>query len=310
MELPIVSHSEFREKSAESQPKFPAMMNPNHESGFARPRSVAFALAAAGMFCASVSGQNSPPPSPAAANTEKIELIRAELSRALEIEQTIAREETDWKLGKEVLANRVAFLENQIKELDEKAKDEQGKITVADEERGKKLKEAEGLTAADEEAKARVRAIEARVLKLLPALPAPLAEKIGPLAERLPKPEMKDEEIRLSVSVRYANVLGILNEVNKFHGDVFTGPERRKISTGAEAEVETLYFGIAAACYAGSGETAKEAGIGKSSPQGWEWEAKPADAANIAKVIKIQGGATPEFVPMMIQTDAKGGEQP
>lgn len=248
--------------------------------------------------------------SPAAANAEKIELIRAELSRALETEQAIAREELDWKLGKEVLANRVSFLENQIKELDEKAKEEQGKITSADEERGKKMKEAEGLTAADEETKARVRAFEARVLKLMTALPVPLAEKVGPLAERLPKPEMKDEEIRMSVSVRYANILGILNEVNKFHGDVFSGPERRKISTGAEAEVETLYFGIGAACYAGSGETAKEAGIGRSTPSGWVWEGKPDEAVNIGKLIKIQGGGNPEFVPVNIHTDAKGGQQP
>lgn len=246
----------------------------------------------------------------ATANTEKIELIRVELSRALEIEQTIAREETDWKLGREVLANRVLFLENQIKELDAKAKEEQAKITTADEEREKKLKEAEGLTSADEEANARVRSLEARVLKLLPALPGPLAEKVAPLVERLPKPEMKDEEIRLTVSVRYANVLGILNEVNKFHGDVASGPERRKISTGSEAEVETLYFGIGVACYAGSGDTAKEAGIGRSTPKGWEWEARPSDAASIGKLIKIQGGANPEFVPMMIQTDAKGGEKP
>ncbi len=242
-------------------------------------------------------------------NATRIALVREQLSQAMEVEQMIAKEELDWKLGKEVLGNRVAFLEAQIKDLEDKSKEEQGKITSADEERDKKLKEAEGLTAADEVTKARIRGLEARVLKLLPSLPAPLAEKVGPLAERLPKPEMKDEEIRMSVSVRYANVLGILNEVNKFHGDVFVGPERRKISTGAEAEVETLYFGISSACYAGSGETAKEAGYGTSGPTGWEWSAKPEQAEAIAQVIKIQGGANPVFVPLEIKTDASKGEQ-
>lgn len=261
------------------------------------------------MLSHNLFGQNAAPQTPAQANAEKIALVREELARSMEVEQMIAKEELDWKLGKEVLGNRVAFLEAQIKDLEEKTKEEQGKITVADEERDKKLKEAEGLTAADEVTKARVRGLEARVLKLLPALPAPLAEKVAPLAERLPKPEMKDEEIRMSVSVRYANVLGILNEVNKFHGDVFVGPERRKISSGAEAEVETLYFGISAACYAGSGETAKEAGYGTSTPTGWDWSAKPEQAEDIARVIKIQGGANPVFVPLEIKTDANKGDQ-
>ena len=129
-----------------------------------------------------------------------------------------------------------------------------------------------------------VNALEERVRALLPRLPPPLRDRVKPLSQRLPDPE-KSTEIKLSLSERFQNIVGILNEVNKFDREITTTSEIRSLPDGSSAEATALYFGIGQAYYASN--TGNVAGTGTSSEKGWIWRPANDAAGRIAEAIAI-----------------------
>jgi hypothetical protein len=228
---------------------------------------------------------------------DHLELSRELLGKYYETQRLLAKEKADWKLGKEIMTTRIAMIEAQIEEMKAKTKEEQGKVTESDKKRDELRKEDAELEKTAEIQEEGITKLEARVHKLWPLLPDYVKTNVGGQYDRLPKPGSKKEDIKSSLSERYLNVLIVLTEVNKFHTNVTILNERRKLADGSEMEVETIYFGLAAAYFAaGEGDTAV-GGKGLPGPKGWEWEEDPSMAPAIQSIISMnQGGELAEFI--------------
>jgi hypothetical protein len=141
--------------------------------------------------------------------------------------------------------------------------------------------------------------LEVRTKGLLPRLPGPLRERVRPLSQRIPE---HTDETKLSLSERFQNVVGILNEVDKFNREITVTSEVRTLGDGTAAEVTAIYLGIALGYYVTA--KADAAGVGTASADGWVWSPANDAAARIAKAIAIlKNEKVAEFVqlPLRIQ---------
>jgi hypothetical protein len=240
---------------------------------------------------------------PAASPTaDYLALSREALNKFYDLRKLLGKEQAEWKLGREVLKSRVELLENQLKELENKTAEENKTITGSDTEREQLDKKAKDLLAVQDSQVGNVEKLEARVRKLWPLLPLTLQSKLQGQYDGLPAPGMKKEDIKATSADRFLKVLAILNEVNKFHGDIQLVNERRKLKDGREVEVRTLYFGLGIAYYAGSEETASVAGIGTPGPDGWQWKETPEIASQIDLLIGMnKGDKVAGFVPLPVE---------
>lgn len=249
--------------------------------------------------------QDKTPATNAAAAAEAVdwlELSRELLGKYYETEKLLGQEQADWRLGKELLANRVELMEAQLKELVTKTAEEKGKITESDTERMTLDKQNQELSKSFEQQVKAVEELEERVRKLWVRLPEVLQSKVGGQYERLPKKDTPRPDIKSSVGERFLNALAILNEATKFHGDVMIVNERRKLKSGQELEVETIYFGLAVGYFAGADLTNPVAGMLLPGEMGWETVEVPEAAVQISDVIAMQKSAKlAGFVPLPIE---------
>ncbi len=240
-------------------------------------------------------------PAPAA-NAGYLGLSRELLNKYYETRKLLDKERSEWKLGKDVLQSRVDLLDSQLKELISKAEEENKTISTNDTEREKLDARNKELLAVQDQQVEIVEKMEARVRRLWKILPGTLQAKLQPQYDGMPVEGKKRDEIKATAAERFLKVLAILNEVNKFHSDITVTNERRKLKDGREVEVRTIYFGLGAAYYAGSEETADVAGIGTPGPDGWVWKETPEQAADIDLLIGMnKGEKVADFVPLPIE---------
>jgi hypothetical protein len=224
------------------------------------------------------------------------------LNKYYEMSKALSKEEADWKLGREMLTSRVELMEAQLKELVTKTAEENRNISQNDEERSKLEKQNQELLAAQDLQIVSVEKLESRVRSLWPLLPELLQTKVKGQYDRLPEAGKKREDVKAGVGERFLNVLAVLNEVNKFHSDITITNERRKLKSGQELEVRVIYFGLAAAYFAGSAEVGNVAGMLVPGASGWEVVEMPEIAPMVNDVIamnkseKIAG-----FVPLPVK---------
>ncbi|MDQ7008354.1 MAG: DUF3450 family protein [Acidobacteriota bacterium] len=228
--------------------------------------------------------------------TTDLEETRARLAKWVETQQVIAREKRDWKLGKEVLTERISILERQIAALDQKIEEaEKDLAEVAGKERELAARERE-LDRASVTLARRIPALEKATRALLDRLPDPLREKVSVLSRRLPRPGGARE---LSPAERYQNVIGILNEVNKFQREINLVSEIRELPSGKRAEVQTVYAGLGQAWYVT--RDGSHAGLGRSGPDGWRWIAADPIAPQVTRLVKIlENEEAPAYVPLPV----------
>jgi Protein of unknown function (DUF3450) len=71
------------------------------------------------------------------------------------------------------------------------------------------------------------------------------------------------------------------------------------LADGKPAEVKVIYVGLAQAYYVSA---SGEAGIGRPSPEGWQWEPSKAIADDVSNALEIlQGKQSPAFVPLPVK---------
>jgi hypothetical protein len=249
----------------------------------------AYSGAAAGPSAESVGAPSDDAPA--------LESTRQTLAKWAETQQIISREKKEWQAGREMLEQRISLIRGEIAALEEKTSGIRENIGEVDHKRQGMISDLNSLESGTSFLKSAIRPLESKTRELLKSLPDPIRERVAPLAQRIPDNPSTAE---LSLSQRYQNVVGILNEVNKFNRDITVTSEVRRLPGGATAEVTAVYLGLGQAYYV----TAKGdgAGIGRPSPNGWEWS--PADdlAGNITRVIDIlQNQEVPAFVPLPVE---------
>jgi hypothetical protein len=231
-----------------------------------------------------------------AGQEDNLQSTRETLAKWVETQQIISNEKKDWQLGRQILEQRIELIEGEIALLEGKIDEIGESLAQAERERTELLAESGALKSATEDLNDVIGPLENKTLRLLKSLPNPIRDHIRPLSVRIPE----DTAVtKLSLGERFQNIIGILNEINKFNRDITVTSEIRALPGGSTAEVKALYIGLGQAYYVTpSGDAA---GVGHPTPDGWEWS--PADelAADISRVIAIfQNEEVPAFVPLPV----------
>jgi len=219
---------------------------------------------------------------------------RASLEKWVDTRRVISLEQRDWALGREILTSRADVLQREIDSLAAKSADLEKSIAEADRKRAELVADNDRMKQASGALAATVAGLESRTRQLLVRLPDPIRERVKPLSQRIPDGQ---GETKLSLSERFQNVVGILNEVDKFTGDITLTSEVRTLGGGTSAEVAAIYLGVGQGYYASS--NGLHAGIGTAGPEGWTWTPANDAAPRIARVIAIlKNEQVADFVPL------------
>lgn len=211
-----------------------------------------------------------------------LETTKATVEKWVEIKSIMAKEKADWQLGKQMLNDRVDIVKREIDSLSDKIKEAEKSIGEADKKRVELVDENAKLKVAADSLKEPLVNLESGIVELLAKLPNPIKNRVKPLSQRLPK---DPDDTKLSLSQRFQNVLGILNEINKFNGEITTTSELRNLDDGSSVEVTAVYLGISHGFYVSS--NGKYAGVGGLTDDGWKWESVNKSAAEIADMVAI-----------------------
>ncbi len=203
------------------------------------------------------------------------------LEKWIELRKLISEERENWRVGQEMLKARIELVKNERDELVGHTQDIKNTVWAADRElldlrhNQELLKESTvGLVLVIHE-------IEQRVTALMARTPAPIREHVKPLLQRIPG----SRDSKISLSERFQNVIGVLNEVNKFARNITVESEVRELEGGRTAEVTAMYLGLGAGYY--FNEKGGIAGYGFPGEQSWQWEPDAALAGPVADAAAI-----------------------
>jgi len=238
---------------------------------------------------------------PDAAKTgAEIDATRATLEQWVELRRILSQEKLDRALGREVLQDRIRMVEQEIARLREATAAARASIAEGDRKRAELAGENERLVQASAGLVGLVASLEQRLQALLVRVPDPLRERVKPLSQLLPADEAAAGKVELDQ--RFRNVLGILNEVDKFAREITLVSEVRALADGTSAEVTTLYLGISHGFYVNGAGTL--AGSGHGNERGFEWQPASEAAASVAAAIAILNNErVAEFVALPIRVD-------
>lgn len=245
---------------------------------------------------ASVAAQDEPAPSAEPAQN-RVEAGRTALSAWIGIQQNIAREKRDWAVGREMLINSVGVYQRQIDSLQKRIAEAAESIGKADAKKVELVEENDRLDAALHSLRDVIDSLEARTKQLLPSLPDPIRERVKVFSQAIPA---DPAETKLALTLRFQNVIGLLNEVNKFSREITVASEVRQLGNGANAEVTAIYVGIGQGYYV----TAKDdaAGVGIATPEGWVWTPANDAAPQIRLAVQILSNErAAEFVELPVR---------
>ncbi|MCS7049088.1 MAG: DUF3450 domain-containing protein [Verrucomicrobiae bacterium] len=222
---------------------------------------------------------------------------RTALSKWIETRQIISKERQQWQFEKQMLTERAELLEREIDSLQQRIAEAQTSIGEADKKRGELLAENDALKQHGQQLQELATRLEGRLGELLPRLPPPLTERIKLLTQRLPS---KPGETKLSVSERFQNIIGILNEITRFQREITVATETRALEEGRVAEVKTVYLGLGQAYYVTNRGDA--AGVGRPGPTGWQWQRADELAGEIQQAIAIlQNERVATYLPLPVE---------
>lgn len=200
----------------------------------------------------------------------------------VEIQRTISREKRDLALSRETLSQRIALMEREIEAARARIATAKASLAEAEKTRAALAEEKDALVGATASLADALVALESRTRELFERLPAPSRAKVEPLAERIPAAGEATEQ---TLARRFQNVVGLLNEVNKFQQDIAVTREVRELSEGVSGEVSVLYPGLGQAWFAGGNGTI--AGRGSPAAGGWTWTPANEHAGEVAEAAAI-----------------------
>ena len=141
--------------------------------------------------------------------------------------------------------------------------------------------------------------LEARTRALLVRVPDPIRDKLRPISVQIPEDPSKTE---LDLSRRYLNVIGTLNEIDKFNREISEHPEIRQAADGTTFEVATAYLGLGQAFFIS--RDGSVAGVGRPGEEGWDWIETPGQREAIERFFAVIRNEIPAaYVELPIVVD-------
>ena len=214
--------------------------------------------------------------------------LRSAHAEYAEAKRTISAEREAWRKGKQTLATQIEVLTSEIAAFEARIKEAKKSIETTEAKSAELQATRAKLTRVSELLEARITKLEVRAKALLKRVPQPLADSVAVIAQRIPNDDKEREA--MSLSVRYQNVIGVLNPIDKWNREVKVTSEQREQADGRAVSVTVIYIGLAQAYYVG-GKGAKGeptvAGTGVSSEEGWRWTPQNELAADIATAVAV-----------------------
>jgi hypothetical protein len=225
--------------------------------------------------------------------------LRDTLSKWVETKRLISQEQQEWRVGRELLTERQVLVQREIDSLRERTAQARHDGTEADKKAAELKEQNAELLAATAGLGPTLAELEVRVKALLSRSPAPIVERVKPLSQRIPA---NPANTKLTLSERFQNIIGILNEMNKFSREITVVSEVRKLPDASSAEVSVMYLGLAQAYYCNV--KSGLAGIGRPAPDGWRWEARNDCAQAIADALAVYRNERPaDYIPLPLEVE-------
>ena len=221
-------------------------------------------------------------------SADEIARTREAMRLWVETSRTISAEERDWRLAKDLLESRIVATTREIEERRADIAEAEASITDSDRKRLELVAENDRLKEGTVVLEEIIAGFEARTRTLLRRLPDPIRDRLKPITVQIPEDPAKTE---LDLGRRYLNVIGVLNEIDKFNREVSEYSEIRQRPDGSTAEVVTVYFGLGQAFYLG--RDGKTAGVGRPGPEGWVWTELEGSIPAITELVAIVRNETP-----------------
>jgi len=213
---------------------------------------------------------------------------RTALEKLVETKKLICKERQDWRSEKALLQDRIQLLRRETENLKETTVQVVSGIGDADQKLAESTAKLNELKAATAGLAQDIVRLEEGIVTLLKRAPVPIVERVKPLSQRIPK---AGTETRIGLSERFQNVIGILNEMNKFCREITVTSEVRDQPDGGKAEVTVMYLGLACAYYCNVASGL--AGVGRPGLEGWIWEPRNDLAQAVADAIAIYRNEKP-----------------
>ena len=218
---------------------------------------------------------------------------REAIEQWVQTRSLIGKEKQDWRVGREVMNERIELMRREIDGLREKTGQATNELTDVDSKLTQQRAENERLREVGTELRSAAGDLEARLRALLEKVPDPVRERVKPLAVRLPA---DSNNTKIPMPERLQAIVGILNELTKANGEIMQAVEIRSMPDGKSAEVRAVYVGLAQGYYVSA---RGDAGVGTVGTNGWRWTAASDLAEPIRAVLDIlQNKGSPRFVPV------------
>ena len=206
--------------------------------------------------------------------------IRTGLEKWVETKKLISEETQKSKEQMALLEDRIDLMRDRVanvrKDIEETEKDIDAADVKSDALDAENDKLKDSLAVLEK----RIRPLEVRTLKLLNNSPAPIQEKVESLSQQIPE---NPEQSQLSLSIRYQNLMGVLNALNNFNNEITLTTEVRDLEDGQSVEVKVMYIGLGQAYFCNKNGTI--GGVGYPTNDGWAWKRKDEVASIVSMSI-------------------------
>ena len=226
-----------------------------------------------------------------AQNSERIAEAREKIQKWVETRQVISKERSDWTIQKDYLLSSKALLDEGLVSIQEQLAALEGEGTVADTARTKLTEEKDALDAATGSVKSKIGTLEVQLRGIIKYFPEVFKKQIEPLIRRMPEDPMNPG--RTTISERLMNILGIVQQANKFNGTPQLYPETAQFG-GEEIQVDVLYWGMGIAFFVD--QKGQYAGYKYPTADGWKNMEMDEYAAKIRELIDMYQRKSPEIL--------------
>lgn len=228
---------------------------------------------------------------------EPMENARQTLEKLLETQRLISKEENDWRVGRELMQERIALIRQESESLNERIGQTKQDMAETEAKVAELRAHNDALKDGIKPLVSDIKVLEFRVLGMLPRTPEPVRQRVAPLSHRIPA---NPAETKLGLSERYQNVVGVMNELNKTAREISVASEIRTLLDGRQVEVTVFYIGLSQAYYVN--EKGRLAGVGKLGMLGeWAWEEHNDSVDAIAAILGIyRGERQPAYIPVPV----------
>ncbi|MGC6488206.1 MAG: DUF3450 family protein [Planctomycetota bacterium] len=214
--------------------------------------------------------------------------LRSAHEQYAQAKRDISTEREAWRKGKQTLETQVEVIRTEVSAFEARIAEARESIVTAEKKTGELKQEKASLEQVSGLLEERITALEERTKALLARVPEALADSVQLISQRLPDNDQEREEI--SLSVRYQNVIGVLNPIDKWNREVKVLDEQRDLPNGTTVSVTVIYVGLAQAYYVGGkgpDGAPNVAGTGTSSEEGWRWTPQNDLAADVATAVSV-----------------------